>query len=143
MSNTHPYAEQFIQLLSATQSAYAARDAQAYLAAFADDYYSVQLDASFEENRQQLSEKIHLDIARYDILQMDFAVQRTWFTADTGFAQLAYLTRLRVRGTERILRDQRANMIIGRHLGAGQWEIICKTILQAKTVVEHEQAPEK
>lgn len=142
MSSTHEFEQQFVELLAATQASYAERDADGYLSAFADDYYSVQIDHSFGEDRVQLAEKITRDIERFDIVQMDFTVKRSWFTGDTGFAHLAYLTRMRFKDSGRSIRDKRENLIVGRHLGAGHWELTCKVILRAETVVEQEQVPE-
>ena len=142
MPNTHPFAAQFIELMSTTQAAYAAREGEKYLQAFAEAYYSVQLDHEFEEDVSQLAQKITRDIERFDILQMDFTVKRIWFAGDIGFAHLAYLTRMRFKDTERCIRDQRENLIVGKHLGGGQWELICKTILRAETRIEPEQVPD-
>lgn len=142
MASTHRHGSGFIELMSTTQAAYAARNRAGYLAAFSPDYFSVQLDQEFEENLEQLSDKIARDIERFDIIKMDFTIKRVWYAGEIGFAQLAYVTRLRFKGTERCILDRRENLITGRHLGGGQWELICKTVLRAETTVESEQAPD-
>jgi hypothetical protein len=142
MPSIHPYGSSFIELMGTTQTAYAARDSKGYLSGFSEDYYSVQLDHAFEENLEQLSEKIARDIERFEILQMDFTIKRIWYAGEIGFAQLAYVSRLRFKGTERVILDRRENLVTGRHLGIGKWELICKTVLHAETVIEIEQGPD-
>jgi hypothetical protein len=140
MPETHPFGEQYLAHLAVTQRAYTERRLPDYLAGFAEHYYSVQLDTRWAEDKAALAEKIARDIERFELLQMDFEVLRSWYTGERGYAHLAYETRLRVRDSGRVLLDRRQNLLIGTHLGAGHWLIDCKIVLNAEN--RYEDAPE-
>jgi hypothetical protein len=141
MPESHLFGEQYLAHLAATQQAYAERRLPDYLAGFAEHYYSVQLHTRWAEDKLALAAKIQRDIERFELLQMDFGVLRSWFTGERGYAHLSYETRLRVRETGRTLLDRRENLLLGSHHGAGRWLIDCKIVLRAENVYE-DGAPE-
>ena len=129
----HPFAEQYIEHLKITQQAYEQRRLVDYLAGFAESYFSVQLHADWAEDKAQLATKISEDFERFELLSMDFEVLKHWYVGETGFAHLAYTTRLKFTDGGRVLVDQRENLIVGQHLGAGRWELTGKIILKAQS----------
>lgn len=141
MSEAHPFGEQYLAHLAATQQAYAERRLTDYLAGFAEHYYSVQLHTRWAEDKTALAAKIARDIERFELLQMDFSVLRSWYSGERGYAHLGYETRLRVRETGRVLIDKRENLLLGTHWGEGRWLIDCKIVLKAENHYE-DGAPE-
>jgi hypothetical protein len=136
MPEEHQFGEQYLSHLASTQQAYAERRLNDYLDGFAEQYFSVQLYTSWAEDKVSLATKIERDFDRFELLQMDFTVLRSWFSGDLGYAHLSYETRLRVRETGRILLDKRENLLIGTHLGSGRWLIDCKIVLSAENHYE-------
>jgi hypothetical protein len=142
---THPYAEQFAAHLHATQQAYEQRQIADYLAGFAEHYYSVQLGTAWGEDKAQLGVKIARDIERFELLSMELDVLRLWYSGDIGYGHLSYHTRLRARVAEvrkdpipPVLIDRRENILVGEHLGDGQWRIISKIVVKARNYYEGE-----
>lgn len=138
MTGSHPYADEYIAHLRATQTAYAERREADYLAGFAEHYYSVQLGTTWGEDKAQLATKIAADIERFELLSMDLEVRRSWFSGEVGYGHLAYVTRLCHRESGRVLFDRRENILVGEHLGAGRWLVVCKIVLRAENVYEPE-----
>lgn len=141
MSERHSFDEEYLAHLAATQQAYVERRLPDYLAGFAAHYYSVQLHTRWAEDKDALAAKIQRDIARFELLSMDFSVLRSWFTGELGYAHLSYETRLKVRETGRVLLDRRQNLLIGSHCGNGRWLIDCKIVVSAENTYE-DGAPE-
>lgn len=138
----HPFSTQFIKQMETTQQAYAQRRLEDYLAAFSDSYYSVQLDTDWGEDKAQLAKKISDDFVRFELLSMDFDVLKHWYVGETGFAHLAYITRLKYADSGRVLVDKRENLIVGNHLGEGRWELAGKIVLKAQSYFESEVSPD-
>ncbi len=122
--------------MTRTQAAYERRESSSYLAAFGTEYSSVILGESWWEDRTRLEEKIQRDLERFEILSMDFEIRRHWYAGEIGFAQLAYATRLRYKDSGKILRDERENIIVGRHEGDGRWRLINKIVLRVDSQLE-------
>jgi hypothetical protein len=141
MALDHPFGEQWLSHLAATQAAYAERRLPDYLAGFSDAYFSVQLHTHWSEDKPALEKKMRRDFERFELLQMDFTVLRAWYAGERGFAHLGYETRLKVRESGRTLVDRRENMLTGAHLGDGRWRIDCKVVLKAENFYE-DGAPE-
>ncbi|HHN74008.1 MAG TPA: nuclear transport factor 2 family protein [Acidobacteria bacterium] len=141
MESKHPRADAFLELLSRTQAAYERRDREAYLAGFGEDYSSYALPTGAFEDKAGLAAKIERDIGRFELLSMEFRVEREWYAGETGFALLRYRTRLRGRHSPRVLIDERRNIIVGRH-DDQRWRIINKIVLEVETRVEAEAAPD-
>ena len=110
MPETYEYGAGFIELSTTTQRAYTDRRTGDYVAAFGDGYYSVQLDTSWGEDKQQLAAKIVSDAERFELLKMDFEIVRTWFIEETGYAHMRYLTRLRFRDSGETVATACANI---------------------------------
>jgi hypothetical protein len=141
MALDHPYGEQWLAHLAATQQSYAERRLADYLDGFNDSYFSVQLHTQWAEDKAALEKKILRDFDRFDLLEMDFTVLRAWYAGEQGYAHLGYVTKLRVRETGRTLVDRRENLLVGHHRGAGRWGIDCKVVLKAENLYE-DGAPE-
>jgi hypothetical protein len=139
---THPYGAQYEAHLHATQQAYVERRVADYLAGFAEHYSSVQLGTAWGEDKAQLDAKIARDIARFELLSMELAVLRLWYSGEVGYGHLRYHTRLRPRSTDTVLVDRRENILVGEHVGAGEWHIISKIVLKARNYYEHEGTPD-
>lgn len=148
---THPYGEQFAQHLLTTQRAYEQRRVADYLAGFAEHYYSVQLGTALGEDKAQLAAKIARDIERFELLSMELDVLRLWYSGEVGYGHLRYHTRLRARtagshtGSTKdvgpappVLIDRRENILVGEHIGGGQWRIISKIVVKARNYYEGE-----
>jgi hypothetical protein len=141
---TDPQSQQrYLDHLAATQQAYAERRIEDYLAGFAPHYRSVQLHTAWTEDKQQLADKIRSDIARFELLDMQFEVIGSWFAGNTGFAHLRYHTRLGIRGQDqqRILVDRRENILVGEPADVSEgegsgWAIISKIVLRAENYYE-------
>ncbi|MCB1185616.1 hypothetical protein KDL29_00485 [bacterium] len=142
MPNSHPFASQFIAQMQHTQQSYVRRDLPAYLAGFATDYYSVQLDTHWGEDKQQLEEKMVKDMQKFELLDMQLNVIRDFYAGETGFGHLEYLTRLKFTDSGRVLIDKRRNLIVARHLGEGKWEIISKIVISAANYFEADSTPD-
>jgi len=142
MAKAHPHSEAFLSFLNQTQQAYETRRLEHYIAAFAGDYCTVQLHSTFHENVDQLRAKIAADMEKYELLSMDFKMLDDWYTGDIGYAHMAYVTRLRFRDSGRVLIDERENLIVGEHGGAGEWQIKAKITISARNYFESEVAPE-
>ncbi len=138
----HPHAAAFLELMARTQKAYAARDLEGYLGAFAADYSSVRLGTDWSEDRDELRAKIADDFRRFDVLSMGFEVHRAWYAGEIGFAHLGYRTRLRFREGGAVLLDERENLVVGRHLGDGRWELIGKIVLRVQAGFEAGEGPD-
>ena len=138
----HQFSEQFIEHMKITQQAYEQRRLDDYLGGFAESYYSVQLHSDWREDKAQLQQKISDDFVRFELLSMDFDVLKHWYERETGFAHLAYITRLKFSDSGRVLIDKRENLIVGNHLGAGSWELTGKIILTARSYFESETTPD-
>ncbi|MDQ7005722.1 MAG: hypothetical protein Q9Q40_00665 [Acidobacteriota bacterium] len=130
----HPFAREFVALLGATQQAYEKRQLDTYLAGFAPEYRSVILGTPGQEDFTGLRKKIARDLERFDLLEMRFTLLDEWYAGETGFAHLQYRTRLRDEHGREII-DQRRNIIVGRHLGDGRWQILSKIVVEAHTEV--------
>jgi hypothetical protein len=142
MSESHPHAQQFLDHLHSTQQCYVKRELEAYLAGFAVDYFSVQLDTTWGEDKSQLEDKMRRDMQNFELIDMQLNVIRVWFTGEIGYGYLDYLTRLRFNDSGRILIDKRRNLLLGRHLGSGQWEIISKIVVSAANYFESDSTPD-
>ncbi len=138
----HPHAQAFLDLMAETQAAYERRDLETYLGSFSADYSSVVLDSEWWEDRARLEEKMTRDLARFDLVSMDFSIKKHWYSGETGFAHLAYLTRLRYRDTGRLLVDERENVIVGHHEGDGRWILTGKIVLRVNNFFEEDASPE-
>ena len=142
MPDSHPHAAEFIAHLQSTQQNYVARDLPGYLAGFSADYFSVQLNTNWGEDKEKLEQKMQRDMEQFELLDMQLNVIRDWYAGDTGFGHLEYLTRLRFRDSGRILIDKRRNLIVGRHMGGGVWEIVSKIVVTANNYFETESTPD-
>ncbi|MEZ5338815.1 MAG: hypothetical protein R3F46_11195 [bacterium] len=142
MPDSHPHAAQFVAHMQATQQNYVQRNLEGYLAGFSDEYFSVQLNTQWGEDKQQLAEKMVKDMQKFELLDMQLNVIRDWYAGDTGFGHLEYLTRLRFADSGRVLIDKRQNLIVGRHLGEGRWELISKIVITAANYFESESTPD-
>src|SRR5688572_9604419 len=120
--DSHPFGAQFEAHLRTTQRAYVERRSADYLAGFTEHYYSVQLGTEWGEDKEQLAVKIARDIERFALLSMELDVLRLWYSGEVGYGHLGYRTRLRT-ADGRILIDRRENILVGEHVGAGQWRI--------------------
>ena len=138
----HTHAQGFLDLMATTQAAYERRDLPGYLQSFSGDYSSVILDSDWWEDRTLLEEKMRKDHERFEIVSMDFEIRRHWYSGETGFAHLAYLTRLRLKDSGSILIDQRENIIVGHHQGDGRWMLVNKIVLKVSSHLEEDAAPE-
>jgi hypothetical protein len=49
---------------------------------------------------------------------------------------MRYLTRLRRRDGGRVLIDERENLIVAEHTGAGRWRILAKIGIKARNYME-------
>lgn len=141
MENRHPEAAAFLELLARTQAAYERRDRDAYLAGFGEDYSSYSIQTGTFEDKTGLAAKIARDIERFELISMDFCVERDWYAGQTGFALLSYKTRLRGMRSPRTLLDERRNIIVGHHDGRS-WRIINKIVLEVTTQIEAGDAPD-
>ncbi len=139
MARNHQHEEQFLELITTAQKAYAERRTDDYVEAFCDEYYSVQLHTDWGENKDELAAKIASDAQRFELLSMDFDILRTWFIEETGYAHMRYVTRLRFRDTGRVLIDKRENLVTAAHRGDGRWELNGKIVLQAENYFEDDQ----
>lgn len=142
MSETHPEAEAFVAHLHSTQQHYVKRNLAGYLAGFSEDYFSVQLDTSWGEDKLQLESKMRRDMQNFELIDMQLNVIRVWYSGEIGYGHLEYLTRLRFADSGRILIDKRRNLLLGRHLGDGQWEIISKIVVTANNYFETDSTPD-
>ncbi len=136
MISSHPFAQQFLDHMARTQQAYTERRLEDYLAGFAEHYSSVLLGTDWGEDKTGLRSKMLADFERFELLSMDFEVLHHWYAGETGFAQLAYLTRLKVRASGKVLLDRRQNILVGEHQGEGRWLLSCKIVLKAENVYE-------
>ncbi|MCC7478906.1 hypothetical protein IT575_10665 [bacterium] len=136
MLSVHPYSQHFLEHMARTQQAYTERRLEDYLAGFSERYSSVVLGTEWGEDKAGLRSKMLSDFERFELLSMDFEVLHHWYAGETGFAQLAYLTRLKVRASGKVLLDRRQNILVGEHLGEGRWSLICKIVLKAENVYE-------
>lgn len=141
MENRHPEAGAFLKLLAGTQAAYEQRDRDAYLSGFGEDYSSYSIQTGAFEDKAGLAAKIDRDIERFELLSMEFRIERDWYAGETGFALLSYETRLRGKRSPRILLDERRNIIVGHHDGRA-WRIINRIVLEVTTQVEADAAPD-
>lgn len=142
MPPSHQYSRQFIEHMQETQQSYVKRDLASYLAGFSADYYSVQLGTKWGEDKHELKQKMVRDIEKFELLDMQLNVIRDWYAGDIGFGHLEYLTRLRFADSGRILIDKRQNLIVGRHRGEGNWEIISKIVVRAANYFEDDTSPD-
>ncbi len=142
MPDSHPHAAAFIEHMQATQQSYVRRDLENYLRGFSAEYFSVQLDTGWGEDKSQLESKMLRDMAQFELQDMQLNVIRDWYAGEIGFGHLEYLTRLRFVDSGRILIDKRRNLIVGRHLGNGSWEIISKIVISAANYFESESTPD-
>ena len=136
MLQSHPYADDFLAHMARTQQAYTERRLEDYLSGFAEHYSSVVLGTERGEDKAGLRAKMLSDFERFELLSMDFEVLHHWYSGETGFGQLAYLTRLKVRASGKILLDRRQNILVGEHQGEGRWLLSCKIVLKAENVYE-------
>ncbi|MBN2080584.1 hypothetical protein JW859_00100 [bacterium] len=139
MARQHAHGAEFIEFINETQQAYESRRLEDYLASFSPDYCTVQLHTGFHEDLDQLGAKIAADIQKYDLLSMQFSILDHWFTGETAYAHMSYLTRLRHKDSQRVLIDERQNLIVANHLGAGAWAIVAKITLSADNYFESER----
>lgn len=130
MPSAHPYSAEFLAHLATTQNAYESRDLAAYLSGFSEEYCAVLLGHALREDKAALAAKIASDIERFELESMQFEVLADWYSGETGFAHLGYITRLHKREGGRSVLDQRENILVGRHIGGGRWEIISKITLK-------------
>jgi hypothetical protein len=139
MAETHSHQDGFLRIITETQQAYTERRTADYVGAFSDGYYSVQLHTDWGEDKAQLAAKIGSDAERFELLNMDFRILRTWFIEETGYAHMSYITRLKFRDTGRVLIDKRENLVTAGHRGDGRWELTGKIVLKAENYFESEQ----
>jgi len=139
MARRHAYGAEFIEFIKTTQQAYESRRLEDYLASFAPEYCTVQLHTGFHENLDELCAKIAADIEKYELISMDFTILDHWFTGETAYAHMSYLTRLKHKESRRVLIDERENLIVANHLGAGGWAIVAKITLSADNYFESER----
>jgi hypothetical protein len=134
--DSHPFGAQFEAHLRSTQQAYVERRSADYLAGFAEHYYSVQLGTEWGEDKAQLAVKIARDIEGFELLSMDLQVVRLWYSGEIGYGHLSYYTQLLPKGasgktSSTVLIDRRENILVGEHIGNGQWRIISKIVVKA------------
>src|SRR5690606_36043123 len=142
MPASHQFASEFVEHLKFTQQGYVNRDLDRYLAGFSEDYYSVQLDTNWGEDKHELEQKMIRDMQEFGLLDMQLNLIRDFYSGDIGYGHLEYLTRLRFQDSGRVLIDKRRNLLVGRHLGEGKWEIISKIVITAANYFESESTPD-
>lgn len=135
MAEYHPHAESFLELIRTAQQAYTERRVEDYLGYYLPEYTGAALGSDYHEDFEMLAARMRRDAERYELVKMDFTIERYWFQEDTGYAHLEYDLELRHREKGHRVLDKRTNLVAARHLGDGVWRLSLKVKIEADTQV--------